>query len=185
MALTETPEAALGAFAPDFTLPDASGTMVSRDAARGPNGLVVAFICNHCPYVKAVASRLAADARALDALGVGVVGIMPNDFITHPEDAPAHMPAFAAEHGITFPYLVDESQAIARAYGAVCTPDFFGYDNDLRLAYRGRLDAGRLDPPPPDAPRELVDAMRAAVDGRASTAAVHPSMGCSIKWRDA
>ncbi len=184
MALTHTPEAALGAVAPDFSLPDAAGVRVARDDARGPNGLVVAFICNHCPYVKAIAPRFAADAQILDALGVGLAAIMPNDYDAYPADAPARMPAFAAEHGFTFPYLVDESQDVARAYGAVCTPDFFGYDADLRLVYRGRLDAGRLEAPPADAPRELVEAMRAAIEGRAAAEA-HASLGCSIKWRAA
>jgi peroxiredoxin len=184
MALLETPAPEIGSPAPDFALKDASGRTVTRDEARGPNGLVVAFICNHCPYVKAVADQLGEDIGGLQAAGVGVALVMPNDYAAYPEDAPSRMPAFAAAHGLDAPYLVDETQAVARAYGAVCTPDFFGFDRDLKLVYRGRLNAttpGRA-PAPGDA-RELVDAMTAVARGEAPPKRQRASMGCSIKWR--
>ena len=181
MALLSSDPTPLGTPCPDFDLPDPSGRRHGRDALAGPNGLVVAFICNHCPYVVAIADRLAADLATLSGEGVGGVCIMSNDWTAYPADAPDRMPAFAAAHGLTAPYLIDGRQAVAAAFGAVCTPDLFGYGPDLRLAYRGRLDdAGRGDA----AGRrpELVEAMRAAAGGRAVAPQV-PSMGCSIKWR--
>ena len=184
MALMETPPPELGAPAPDFTLKDAAGRSVSRDEAAGPNGLVVGFICNHCPFVKAIGDQLGRDIAALKEAGVGVALIMPNDYDAFPEDAPAEMPAFAARHGLDAPYLVDEDQAVARAYGAVCTPDFFGYDRAMALVYRGRLDA--VNPSRPaqsgDA-RELLDAMTAVATGGAAPVDQRASMGCSIKWK--
>ncbi len=183
MALTETPAAELGAAAPDFTLPDADGrTYALRDVA-GEQGLVVAFICNHCPYVIASIERFVADARRLQAAGIGVVAIMPNDWDYAPDDAPELMPAFARMHDFSFPYLVDESQDVARAFGAVCTPDYYGYDGDLKLRYRGRLDEGRTSAPPANAARELRDAMLMVAEGGRAPARQLPSMGCSIKWR--
>ncbi len=184
MALLETPAPEIGTLAPDFALADAQGRVVTRDEARGPDGLVVAFICNHCPYVKAIADQLGRDIAALKEAGVGVALVMPNDYTAYPEDAPSEMPRFAAKHGLDAPYLVDESQAVARAYGAVCTPDFFGFDKDLKLVYRGRLNAttpGR--PAAAGDARELVDAMTAAARGEAPPTAQRASMGCSIKWR--
>lgn len=183
MALTETPAAELGAPAPDFTLPDADGRNYALADIAGARGLVVAFICNHCPYVIASVDRFAADARQLQAAGIGVAAIMPNDWDYAPDDAPEFMAAFARMHDFSFPYLVDETQAVARAFAAVCTPDYFGYDGDLKLRYRGRLDEGRTAPPSPDAPRELRDAMLSIADhGRAPDRQL-ASMGCSIKWR--
>lgn len=184
MALTETPAVALGAAAPDFELADWRGERFTLADVRGPRGLLVMFICNHCPYVLATIDRAAADARALIDAGVGVVAVMPNDWSRYPDDAPEHMGPFAEEHGFSFPYLVDADQSVAKAYGAVCTPDYFGYDADLKLRYRGRLDAGRIDPPPADAPRELLEAMRAVAETGAAPAEQNPSMGCSIKWRE-
>jgi peroxiredoxin len=184
MALLHTPAAALGSPAPAFTLKDAGGQPVSLDDVRGEHGTLVAFICNHCPYVKAIVDEFVADARILQAEGVGVVAVMPNDYRRYPDDAPARMTEFAARHGFTFPYLVDETQAVAREYGAVCTPDFFGYDRELKLVYRGRLDDRRGPGGNPATRRELLEAMRSAVAGNPAPGEQIPSMGCSIKWRD-
>jgi hypothetical protein len=141
------------------------------------------FICNHCPYVRAVADRIARDVRELAAFGVGAIAVMPNDYRRYPEDSPEKMVEFARRHGFTFPYVVDETQDVARAYGAVCTPDFFGFDAALRLKYRGRLDSAGTNETP-DAVRELFHAMRAIAEGGQAPAEQHPSVGCSIKWRE-
>ncbi len=180
--LLETPAPDLGSPAPDFALKDPTGKTFTRDTLARPNGLMVAFICNHCPYVVAVADRLAQDFQALEDAGIGTVLINSNDFSAYPADAPDRMPGFAAQHGLTSPYLVDESQDVARAFGAVCTPDFFGYGPDLTLQYRGRLDdAGRGDATGRKA--DLRDAMLALAAGAAAPAVQMPSMGCSLKWR--
>ncbi|MBB4211837.1 peroxiredoxin [Rhodothalassium salexigens DSM 2132] len=183
MVSLQTPPGDLGWTAAEFSLPDLDGTPRRFADVAGEAGTVIAFICNHCPYVKAMIPRFIADAAALKAAGVGVAAIMPNDFHAYPDDAPDAMRAFAAGTGLDCPYLLDESQAVARAYGAVCTPDFFGFDAAGRLVYRGRLDAGRKDPPPADAPHELRDAMLAVAAGRGAPETQLPSMGCSIKWR--
>ncbi len=173
----------LGVPAPDFSLPATDGKTYALKDVAGEKGTVVVFICNHCPYVKAVIDRLIADARLLMREGVGFCAICSNDAVSYPEDSFAKMREFARAHDFPFPYLHDESQEIARAYGAVCTPDFFGYDRALKLRYRGRLDEGRTAPPPPGARRELLEAMRAvAATGRAQADQV-PSIGCSIKWK--
>ena len=184
MALTDTPVCDFGRPAPDFSLPDPSGRVWTRDECRGPNGLLVMFICNHCPYVKAVLDRLVEDVGRLQEAGVGCVAIMPNDFHRYAADAPDAMAALATARGFTFPYLVDEGQDVARAYGAVCTPDFFGYNAGLELQYRGRLDEARLEPPPPGARRDLVEALREIARTGQGPAEQVPSAGCSIKWRD-
>ena len=182
MAVTQ-PEMALGARAPDFRLPATDGRSYALKDVAGEKGTVIVFICNHCPYVKAVIDRLTADARLLMGEGVRFAAICSNDAPSYPEDSFARMGEFGRKHGFPFPYLHDESQDVARAYGAVCTPDFFGFDRDLKLKYRGRLDEGRVTPPPPNARRELLEAMRAiAADGPAPANQV-PSIGCSIKWR--
>lgn len=171
-----------GAQAPSFDLPDLDGTMRSLADVKGEKGLLIAFICNHCPYVKAIITRLVSDAQELQAKGIGVAAIMPNDFANYPADAPDKMKLFAKENDFTFPYLLDESQEVARSYGAICTPDFFGYNADLELQYRGCLDEGRLEDIP-GAKRELRDAMlQIAKTGEGPREQV-PSMGCSIKWR--
>ncbi len=182
MVSTTTPRLALGAAAPEFDLPGIDGRRHSLADARGPNGLVVMFICNHCPYVKAIAGKLARDMRDLAAQGVGAIAIMSNDPTDYPEDSFDHMKRFAAEHGFGFPYVVDETQDVARAYGAVCTPDFFGYDAALKLAYRGRLDDSGRSPKEGNR-RELVEAMLAVAKGGQAPAEQVPSIGCSIKWR--
>ncbi len=174
-----------GAPAPEFALPGVDGKVWTRDGCRGPNGLLVMFICNHCPYVQAVIDRIVRDARDLAPLGIGVAAISANDPVAYPEDSFERMGGFAREHGLRFPYLFDESQAVARAYGAVCTPDFFGFDARLHLQYRGRLDASRRDPAPPEARRELFEAMKTIAAGGSGPAEQLPSIGCSIKWRAA
>jgi len=151
---------------------------------RGPKGLVVMFICNHCPYVKAVLGRMIRDVNDLKALGIGAVAISSNDVASHPEDSFENMAALARERGLPFPYLYDESQAVARAYDAVCTPDFFGYDKDLKLRYRGRLDASRKETAPADARRELFEAMKMVAETGHAPAEQQPALGCSIKWRE-
>jgi peroxiredoxin len=169
--------------APDFRLPDPQGRQLSRSDCRGERGTLVVFMCNHCPYVQAIHARLVADARALLPLGVKTVAIMSNDYRQYPEDAPARMAETITLWDLPFPYLVDEAQTVARACGAVCTPDFFGYNADLKLQYRGRLDAGSTSPPPPGCKRELLDAMRQVAETGIGPQAQIPSMGCSIKWR--
>jgi peroxiredoxin len=183
MALTETPPLEPGMTAPDFSLPATDGRRVALADVRGPRGLLVAFICNHCPYVQAIRERLVDDARELIDAGIGVVGINSNDARAYPEDSFERMVEVARDWALPFPYLYDESQSVARAYGAVCTPDFFGFDAALRLRYRGRLDAAHRGPRAPGMARELVDAMRAIADGREVPFPQHPSMGCSIKWK--
>ena len=172
-----------GTPAPDFALPSVDGSLWTRDGCRGPNGLLVMFICNHCPYVQAVIDRIVRDARDLVPLGIGVVAISANDPVAYPEDAFERMAEMARRHAFPFPYLYDETQAIARAYGAVCTPDFFGFNARLQLQYRGRLDASRRDPAPPGARRELFEAMKLIATTGQGPAEQVPSMGCSIKWR--
>jgi peroxiredoxin len=185
MAALTTPAGQLGMAAPPFRLPDPSGKVWTLQDCTGANGTVVMFICNHCPYVKAVIDRIVRDCRELDDYGVGVVAIMPNDVEAYPADAPEHMAAFAADHHMTIPYLYDKSQAVARSYGAVCTPDFFGFDAELKLRYRGRLDASRTEPAPEGAHRDLFEAMVAIAAGEPGPDELFPSMGCSIKWRQA
>ena len=184
MVRTTTPPGELGSPAPDFRLPATDGRVCTLADVRGRNGTLIAFICNHCPYVRAIRERLVRDARELQALGVGVAAINSNDASAYPEDSFENMRRIAGEWGLPFPYLYDESQRIARAYGAVCTPDFFGFDAGLTLRYRGRLDSSGREPQP-DAKRELFEAMRAVVDGRAPPLVQNPSIGCSLKWKGA
>ena len=183
MVRTETPVCDFGRHAPDVSLPDPSGALHSLTSCRGERGTLVMFICNHCPYVQAVIDRLVEDCRALERAGVSSVAIMPNDVVAYPQDGPEQMAAWANEKRFPFPYLIDETQAVARAYGAVCTPDFFGYNADLELQYRGRLDASRKEPVP-DAPRDLLTAMQQVAETGKGPAQQIPSMGCSIKWRE-
>jgi peroxiredoxin len=179
----QAPHGDLGFSAPSFSLPATDGKSYSLADLKGDKGTVVAFICNHCPYVVGMIDRLVRDARELESLGVNTIAICSNDAVSYPEDSFTNMRAFAQAHDFPFPYLHDESQDIARAYGAVCTPDLFGFDADLKLAYRGRLDPGRTDPPPPGAKRELLDAMtRVSKTGKAPAEQV-ASVGCSIKWK--
>jgi peroxiredoxin len=172
----------LGKAAPTFRLPATDGKTYTLDDIAGRKGTVMVFICNHCPYVKAVIDRLVSDAKVLMAEGIGFAAICSNDAQACPEDSFANMQRFAKTHGFPFPYLHDEDQSVARAYAAVCTPDFFGYDKDRRLRYRGRLDEGRTAPIPSTARRELVEAMRAIAAGTTPSEQL-PSVGCSIKWK--
>ena len=175
----------LGTKAAAFLLPGTDGKTHSLSEIAGANGTVVAFICNHCPYVKAVASRMVADAKALAAEGIGFVAISSNDPASHPEDSFDNMKRFAATNAFPFPYLFDESQSVARAYDAACTPEFYGIDRNGMIAYHGRLDEGRKDPPPAGARRELVDAMRTIAATGNGPIEQFPSVGCSIKWKAA
>ena len=180
--LLDTPVCDFGWKAIDMTLPDLDGHEVSMARRYGPNGFLVAFICNHCPYVKAIIDRLVADATALAAEGINTLAVMPNDFRAYPDDRPEKMKAFAAAHKFPFPYLLDEDQAAARAYGAVCTPDFFGFNHAGELQYRGRLDDAKMDSPDNRKP-ELLDAMRLVAETGKGPEQQTPSMGCSIKWK--
>ena len=182
MARTETPVCEFGLAAPDFRLQDVNGRILTLNDVRGKNGLLVMFICNHCPYVKAVRDRIFRDARELKEHGVNSVAIMSNDPTDYPEDSFDNMKKVAAELNFPFPYLYDETQVVAKAYGAVCTPDFFGYNKDLKLQYRGRLDASRKDPEP-DARRDLYEAMKQVAQTGQGPRDQIPSMGCSIKWK--
>ena len=157
----ETPICDFGWKAPPFTLPATDGKTYSLEALRGKNGTLVMFICNHCPYVKAVIDRIVRDVNELRGLGVGAVAISSNDVAHYPEDSFVNMKRFAEAHRFSFPYLYDESQDVARAYDAVCTPDFFGFNADLELQYRGRLDASRKDAAPATVRRDLFEAMKA------------------------
>lgn len=180
-----TPVCDFGWKAPAFTLPGVDGKTYSLEELKGPNGTLVVFICNHCPYVKAVIDRLVRDATALKALGVNTVAICSNDATTHPDDSFDKMKEFAREHGFTFPYLHDEAQDVARAYDAACTPDFFGFDKDLALQYRGRLDESGREPAGPNVRRELFEAMKQIAETGEGPREQTPSIGCSIKWKAA
>ncbi len=183
MVRMETPVCEFGKPAPDFTLPGVDGKVWTLEQCRWRNGLLVMFICNHCPYVKAVRERIVRDARELLDYGVNSVAIMSNDPADYPEDSFENMQKASREYGFPFPYLWDETQEVAKAYGAVCTPDFFGYNAKLELQYRGHLDASRKEVAPPDARRDLFEAMsQVALTGQGPREQI-PSMGCSIKWR--
>ena len=184
MSLKITPVCDFGAAAPGFRLPGVDGRDWSLEDCRGERGTLVMFICNHCPYVQAVRERLARDAGELAAHGVQSVAIMSNDPAEYAEDSFDNMAAVAREYGFPFPYLFDETQETARAYGAVCTPDFFGLDAQLGLQYRGRLDATKTSPVP-GARRDLYEAMKLVAETGRGPEDQIPSMGCSIKWREA
>ena len=182
MVRMETPICDFGTPAVDFSLPGVDGKTWSLADCRGERGLLVMFICNHCPYVKSIRERLVLDALELRALGVNSVAIMANDPDEYPEDSFENMQRVAETFGFPFPYLIDETQQVARAYGAVCTPDFFGYNADLRLQYRGRLDESRKELVP-DARRDLFEAMKQVAETGLGPEQQIPSMGCSIKWK--
>ncbi|HEX8989115.1 MAG TPA: thioredoxin family protein [Rhodocyclaceae bacterium] len=183
MAATQPPVCNFGWHALPFDLPGVDGKRHTLESARGPNGLLVMFICNHCPYVKAVIHRIVRDARDLAKLGVGSIAIMSNDPTEYPEDSWDNMVRVARDFDFPFPYVLDESQEIAKAYGAVCTPDFFGFNGALELQYRGRLDESRKETAPDGARRDLYEAMKeVAATGRGPREQI-ASIGCSIKWR--
>ena len=174
----------LGWKAHDFELTDTFGTHKTLATVRGPNGLVLMFICNHCPYVKAILNRICSTAVELQSMGIGVAAIMSNDPHAYPEDSFANMQKLAKSQQFSFPYLYDSTQHVARAYGAVCTPDFYGFNRDLELQYRGRLDSSTIKPATPDSRHELLEAMRFICDTNHGPAEQIASMGCSIKWRN-
>jgi len=185
MVSLETPVCEFDAPAVDFSLPGIDGEIWTPEKARGENGLLVMFICNHCPYVKSIRDRLVRDTRELMEYGINSVAIMSNDPAEYEEDSFENMQKVAAEFDFPFPYLLDETQQVAKAYGAVCTPDFFGYNKVLQLQYRGRLDASRKEAAAQDVKRDLFDAMKqVALTGRGPEQQI-PSMGCSIKWKAA
>ena len=179
----ETPICNFGWKAPTFNLADPDGRMYALDDVMGEKGLLVAFICNHCPYVQAIIDRLVEDVKALQTDGIGVVAIMSNDYSKYPDDSPPNMKQFAAQHGMTFPYLVDETQEVGKAYGAVCTPDFFGFNAKGELQYRGRLDDIGMDKNTRDRAPELLNAMHQDAQTGNGPKEQFPSMGCSIKWK--
>lgn len=182
MAATPSTMRALGSPAPDFSLPTPDGDRISRSDYEG-QPLLVAFICNHCPYVKHVASVLGKRLADYEKRGVGVVLINANDVESHPEDAPERMPAFLKEYGITVPYLYDASQDVAKAYEAACTPDFFLFDADHRLFYRGQFDDSRPANDEEISGRDLDAAVDALLMGKAAPENQKASVGCNIKWK--
>jgi len=185
MVSLQTPVCDFGQPAPDFALPGVDGKIWTRDECKGEKGLLVMFICNHCPYVQAVRERIVRDAGELAGLGIGCAAIMSNDPTDYPEDSFENMQRVAEQYRFPFPYLLDEAQEVAKAYGAVCTPDFFGYNADLSLQYRGRLDESRKETAPEGVRRDLFEGMKqVAATGEGPREQI-PSMGCSIKWKAA
>ncbi|MFO0898218.1 MAG: thioredoxin family protein [Pirellulales bacterium] len=183
MALTPSTMLPLGTLAPDFSLPNVDGRTVSLgDFAEAP-ALLVVFMCNHCPYVKHVAAELAVLGREYQAKGAAVVGISSNNPASHPGDSPEQMVHEAEQRGYTFPYLFDETQEVAKAYKAACTPDFYVFDKDRTLAYRGQMDASRPDSGKPVTGADLRAALDAVLAGRSAPADQKPSIGCNIKWK--
>lgn len=179
----ETPICNFGWKAPDFSLPGVDGKTYALADVAGKNGTLIIFMCNHCPYVLAILERLIRDVRNLQALGIGVAAINANDPAQYPADSFENMKKMATEQDFSFPYLFDETQDVARTFDAVCTPDFFGFNKDLGLQYRGRLDASKRDTAPADAKRELFEAMALVANTGHGPKTQIPSMGCSIKWK--
>jgi len=169
--------------APDFKLLGVDGNYWTLADARGPKGLVVMFICNHCPYVKSIRERLVADMLALKPLGINAVAISSNDVVNYPDDSFEKMQDTAREFNFCFPYLFDETQQVAKTYDAVCTPDFFGFNAELKLQYRGRFDAAGRGEPPANNPRDLFNAMKSVAETGIGPAVQIASIGCSIKWK--
>lgn len=181
----QPPACDFGTPAPDFSLPGTDGRRWSLSEVAGEKGTLIIFMCNHCPYVKGIIDRLIADAQTLQTAGIGVAAICANDPQAQPADSFENMAKWAEEKAFPFPYLQDESQEVAQAYGAVCTPDFFGYNASGALQYRGRLDAFGKNEAPADAPRELVEAMMQVAATGNGPEEQAPSMGCTIKWKAA
>lgn len=179
--LLDTPICDFGWKAPDFTLKDPDGASFTMSEQLGDKGLLIAFICNHCPYVQAIAERLAEDTALLKAEGINTLAVMSNDYRYVQTDSPPYMKRFAEQYGFGFPYLVDEGQSVGKAYQAVCTPDFFGLNAKGELQYRGRLDDARMGNPA-GRKKELVNAMRMIAETGEGPREQIPSMGCSIKW---
>jgi len=183
MALTPSTMLPLGTVAPDFRLPDTDGRPVARDDFADAQALLVAFICNHCPYVKHIRDELARFGRDYADSGLAMVAISANDVGSHPQDGPAEMAAEARQAGYVFPYLYDETQTVAKAYHAACTPEFYLFDGDRRLVYRGQFDDSRPGNDVPVTGRDLRAAVDAVLAGRPVAAEQKPSIGCNIKWR--
>ncbi len=183
MVATPSTMAVLGTPAPDFSLPDTEGRMVSLSDSSDAEALLVVFMCNHCPFVKHIRAGLAQLARDYQSRGVAVVGVNSNDVANYPDDSPQKMVEEVMDAGYTFPYLFDETQAVARAYRAACTPDFFVYDRDRRLVYRGQLDDSRPDGSIPVTGEDLRTALDAVLAGRPVGPDQKPSVGCNIKWK--
>jgi peroxiredoxin len=184
MASIHPPVCEFGWQAPDFSLPDTDGRMVNLKESMGSKGLLVMFVCNHCPYVKAILPRLIQDVKELQTLGVNTVAIMSNDPTDYPEDSLENMRKISQEMAFPFPYLLDETQQIAKHYGAVCTPDFFGFNHQFELQYRGRFDESRKETAP-DSTRDLFKAMKQIAETGQGPKEQIASIGCSIKWREA
>lgn len=184
MVSLETPVCEFDKPAIDFALPGVDGNTWTLQDCKGENGLLIMFICNHCPYVKAVRDRIVRDTNELLQYGVKSVAIMSNDPALYEEDSFENMKKVSEQSGFSFPYLLDESQEVAKAYGAVCTPDFFGYNGDLALQYRGRLDESRKETAPDNVRRDLFEAMRQVGQTGKGPEQQIPSMGCSIKWKE-
>ena len=180
--LLDTPICDFGRKAPDFKLISHDKKVYSRDDLAGSNGLLIAFICNHCPYVQAIITNFVSDAQKLRNLGIQTVAIMPNDYISYPADSPEKMGDFAMQYNFEFPYLIDKNQSVAKSYGAVCTPDFFGFNANLELQYRGRLDNLTMGKDGTRTP-ELFDAMSIIAKTGSGPQSQIASMGCSIKWK--
>jgi peroxiredoxin len=183
MALTPSTMLPLGTVAPAFQLADTDGKTVSLDDFKGAPALLVAFICNHCPYVKHVRHELARLGKEYQQKGVAVVAVSSNDVTTHPDDSPTMMAREKVEVGYTFPYLYDESQQVAHAYKAACTPDFYVFDKDQKLVYRGQLDDSRPGTPVPVTGKDLRTALDAVLAGKPANDDQRPSIGCNIKWK--
>lgn len=183
MVLLHTPAIEDNFQAPDFTLKNIDGNTLSYDDIKGENGTVIAFICNHCPYVKAIITRFVQDAKTLQEQGIGIVAIMPNDTENYPADSFENMQKFAEENDFTFPYLIDETQEVAKAYDAICTPDIYGFNKEGQLQYRGRLDSAGPKEADENTIKELVNAMLEVTEKGTASAEQFSSMGCSIKWK--
>ncbi|HUY69304.1 MAG TPA: thioredoxin family protein [Alphaproteobacteria bacterium] len=182
-AVKDQKRAGPGWKAADFRLRGTDGKDWTLAAARGPNGLVVIFMCNHCPYVKGALDRIVKDMGDLKALGVGSLAVMANDTDNYPDDSFDNMKKLAEAKSFPFPYVIDETQDVARAYDAVCTPEFYGFNSSMELAYHGRLDAAGRNPLPPGGKRELYEAMRTVAQGGQPPAHQEASVGCTIKWK--
>lgn len=183
MVSLQTPICNFGAKAIDFDLPGIDGKRYQLASIMGKNGLLVMFICNHCPYVKAIRERLVRDTLALQEYGINSIAIMSNDPTEYEEDSFDNMQRVATEFQFPFPYVWDETQQVAKAYGAVCTPDFFGFNSKLELQYRGRLDESRKETAPASASRDLFNAMKQVAQTGKGPAEQIPGIGCSIKWK--
>ena len=182
MSLTKTPICNFGEKAKDFSLKSIDNKQISLKDISGKNGTLVMFICNHCPYVKAIIANLVADVKFLEGLGIKSIGIMSNDIKNYPDDSFENMISFSKSHGFSFPYLIDETQDVAKKYGAVCTPDFFGYNKNLELQYRGRIRELKDLKPTGNGESELLKAMKKIAKTGKGPKEQYPSMGCSIKW---